>query len=306
MTYLNLARLGKNNWWRYLLGFLLLLLMSQVVAGIPFAALVWMVENDENEATFFNQDTMAVEGVDASINFAVMGGGFIFTLLGLWLAVRFLHQRPFRSLITVASRINWWRVLQGAGIFLAITAAIAFADVLLSPADYRYTFQLNKFLPFLLLALLLIPIQAMTEELMFRGYLMQGLGLVMKSWLAVLLSSLLFALPHLANPETWASPLMAMLAIFITGAFLALITLRDGTLELAMGVHTANNLAAFLLVAPAESFAGMQIPAVFANTTDMFGWKPLLMFLLELALFWLVMFKWFPRLPMASALQETV
>ncbi|QQZ27520.1 CPBP family intramembrane metalloprotease [Thiothrix subterranea] len=295
MLYLNLAKQGENTWWRYLLGIITILIMWQGIGAIPLVALLQMIESDGNEATFFNAETLELEGVNPAIAFVVFIFAFLPMLLGLSLVIKFFHKRLFRSLITGALQIDWKRILQSMGIYLAIFLAINLVDIVLFPNNYKFTFQMERFLLFLPLVLLLIPIQAAAEELLFRGYIMQGLGLVMNKWLAVMLSSLLFALPHLFNPETQASPFMALSALFIMGLFLALITVREGTLELAIGVHVANNIASFLLIAPSDTFAGIPVPAVFSSTVDMFGWKPILMVILALVLFWLIVFKWFPR-----------
>lgn len=293
MTYLELAKSGKNNWWRYLLGFLLLLFMSQVVAAIPFIVLAGMLGADQDPATGINPETMQLEGIDPIISLAVMFVGFIPALLGVFLAVRFIHKRAFLTLITAANRINWKRFLQGALVFLGITGVMVVADILLFPEDYKFTFDASRFELLLLVALLLTPIQAITEELLFRGYLMQGLGLVANKWVAVVVSSLLFALPHLLNPETANNPLMALVSFFAVGMLFALITIRDNGLELAMGVHVANNLAAFLLVT--QPFMGLELPAIFTNTGEVFSVKALLMYLVAAAVFYWVMFRVLPR-----------
>ena len=52
-----------------------------------------------------------------------------------------------------------------------------------------------------------------------------------------------FVLPHLANPEPWAyGPIPYVLSLLLFGAFVTLITLFDGGIELAVGYHALNNL----------------------------------------------------------------
>ena len=63
--------------------------------------------------------------------------------------------------------------------------------------------------PFLILSLIvifLIPIQTSWEEYVFRGYLMQGIGGIIKNkWIPLLTTSLLFGFLHYWNPRqvTW-------------------------------------------------------------------------------------------------------
>jgi len=71
-------------------------------------------------------------------------------------------------------------------------------------------------------------------------------------------------LPHLANPEVSAGPVLLALFYFSFGAFLALITLKDNGLELALGAHAGNNLFTALLV----NYEGgaLTTPAIFTAT----------------------------------------
>jgi uncharacterized protein len=98
-------------------------------------------------------------------------------------------------------------------------------------------------------ALVLTPLQTTTEELVFRGYVMQGLGLIVKAPAGVaVLSAIIFALPHLLNPEVQQhGPVLLGASYFVIGLLLAAVTLRDGRLELAIGVHAANNLLLVLV-----------------------------------------------------------
>jgi membrane protease YdiL (CAAX protease family) len=94
---------------------------------------------------------------------------------------------------------------------------------------------------------MLVPIQTSAEELFFRGYLLQWMGLRLQNqWLLSLLNGVLFLLPHLANPEMATRSILIGLGYFVMGFFLTLITLQDHGIELALGMHAANNLFAAL------------------------------------------------------------
>ena len=56
---------------------------------------------------------------------------------------------------------------------------------LISPENYEINFKLKEFLILLIIAVCLIPIQTSVEEIVFRGYLMQGLaiGSIVDLWL---------------------------------------------------------------------------------------------------------------------------
>ena len=105
-------------------------------------------------------------------------------------------------------------------------------------------------LPFLVMTLLFIPIQASAEEVMFRGYFNQALARVIPSTLAVFaVTSLAFGALHLANPEIAAAKddgtfWIAFAGYTLFGFALSLTVWFDNGLEAACGVHIANNVFA--------------------------------------------------------------
>ena len=153
------------------------------------------------------------------------------------------------TLVTPNQQVRWKRIFQGFGLYFVLTFVISFVGIVLSPSEYQLTFKPSQFLVFLPIALVITPIQTSAEELFFRGYLMQGIGLKTRSLLIPILgSSLLFMLPHLLNPEVKLNLFLMASFYLLFGIFLAVITVKDDSLELAMGVHAANNLFVALIV----------------------------------------------------------
>jgi membrane protease YdiL (CAAX protease family) len=131
----------------------------------------------------------------------------------------------------------------------------------LQPNDLMLTFSPGKWLLLLVTSLLLTPIQIAAEELFCRGYLMQGLGLLTRNrWVLVSVPSVLFALGHFSNPEMARGAVWMALQYWSLGVFLALLTLRDNRLELALGIHAAQNMFVLLLANTADSV--LQTPSV--------------------------------------------
>ena len=223
--YLALAQDGRNQWWRYLLAIPLVLFCWLGLGYLPY---LWLA----------SRGSLGTVGFYVAINLSI-----VMMLLGLVLAMRFIHRRPVKTLVTPAPRIAWRRVLHGAAVWAAIGLAAAFIEHLLYPDRYYVSFDAAAFFPFALLALVLTPIQTTTEELLFRGYVMQALGLRMRRPLLIgVASALIFTLPHLANPEVRHGAVLLAASYFTIGFLLSMVTLRDGRLELAIGLHAANNL----------------------------------------------------------------
>jgi membrane protease YdiL (CAAX protease family) len=181
-------------------------------------------------------------------DFVASNVDFMLLILGTWMLHVFLHRRPWRTLITTRQSISWRRIFQGAAVWGVIMLCSVVIQSVLFPERYVWTFDAQRWLLFFILALLLTPIQCAAEEVFFRGYLLQAFGRISRHPLvAASLSSVMFTLPHLANPEVTANGMWIMVVTyFAMGLFFALVALRDARLELSIGAHTANNF--FLMV----------------------------------------------------------
>lgn len=170
----------------------------------------------------------------------------LFMVLG-W--TKLVHSQSITSLTTSRKRIDWKRVFFAFGIWGLVTVVLTFVSIYFSPEDFKFNFKLIPFLSLAVIGLLLIPLQTSFEEYLFRGYMMQGLGIFAKNkWFPLLVTSVLFGLMHLGNPEVEKLGYGIMVYYIGTGFFLGIITLMDEGLELALGFHAANNLFGALLV----------------------------------------------------------
>ncbi|MBT8186603.1 MAG: CPBP family intramembrane metalloprotease [Croceitalea sp.] len=173
----------------------------------------------------------------------VMG---LFVVLGWSFLV---HQQSITSLTTSRKKIDWKRVFFAFGLWGGLTVLLTLIDVYTSPNDYVWNFDLTKFLSLAAIAIILIPLQTSFEEYLFRAHMMQGLGLWSKTrWVPLIVTSVLFGLMHLGNPEVGKLGYGIMIYYIGTGFFLGILTLMDEGLELALGFHAANNLITALLV----------------------------------------------------------
>ncbi|PID48670.1 MAG: hypothetical protein CR991_10610 [Proteobacteria bacterium] len=289
MNYLELASLGKNNWWRYLVSMLLIAVMWQVLGAVPLVVLVLLVTEDGNPDTNFYADTLRFEGIDPIISYLAISFTFVCLLVSLFIAVRFIHDRSFKTLITPFARINWQHFFLGAGVFGGLLLGLLLISFVAAPDSLSFSLDLKAFLIFLPLALIFTPLQACTEELLFRGYLMQALRLLMSNrWIIAIISAILFTLPHLANPENNIDSWVMPLNYFTLGLFFSIITIRDNGLELAMGAHSANNLYAFLFVNYEGSV--LESPSIFTESAPD-PWMTLLAISILCVLFYFIVFK---------------
>lgn len=268
--FLSLSDRGKNGALRWLGGTFLILFLWQIVGGflaLPF--LFWagyLTTGNVEDAIFAMTD---LKRGDAFWNYIGVNVTFLCVWLGLWLAVRFIHQRAFLTLATPAPKINWTRLAQGFGVWFVLIALFQIAEFVIYPSRAQFTFDAARWLFFLPFIIIFTPIQTGAEELLFRGYWLQGIGRLTKNPVVlVIISGILFGLPHMLNPEVLNNPDSALLLFFnyaVIGAAFALYTLKDNRLELALGAHTANNLFAAVFVNYTDS--PLTTPAVFTNPT---------------------------------------
>ncbi len=234
-AYLDLAKAGKNNWWRFILAVGLILFLWQIIGSLPSVLLVIWVLADGIPQTDVTSSGQFI-GVDKNLSFVALMLASVLFMTGLYLAMRFIHRRSLRTLITPAPSIAWGRIFQAFTIWFILCGLMSLVEVVLHPGRYALTINLKQFIPFFFLAILLIPIQTSAEELFFRGYILQGVGLRVRNiWILSAISGFLFMVPHFLNPEAKLNyPLMG-LYYFSIGAAMAFISLRDGRLEAASG-----------------------------------------------------------------------
>ena len=84
-------------------------------------------------------------------------------------------------------------------------------------------------------------IQGSSEELLFRGWLMQLIASRHGLWIAVIANSALFALAHAGNIEPSKELLVGLANIVLFGLFISLYAVREGSLWGVCGWHAAWN-----------------------------------------------------------------
>ena len=227
---------------------------------------------------------------------AILLLGFAVAAIFFLSSVKFIHKKPILSLFTSRSRFDWKRFLTGALLWIFTACVLIF---LLLPKDkYTYQFDLVKFVPLAAIALTLVPVQACLEEVFFRGYLLQGVYLIVKhSFVAWLLVTVLFASMHLANPEIQSGFWPILGVYFVFSSMLGITAVLDEGLEIPCGIHTANNLFTALILS--TSNGAMNTDSIFQTRVEhLMGILPPL--LLILSIFTLVALAFYYRWNMAK------
>jgi uncharacterized protein len=270
--YLDAVYQGKNHWWRYvlvLLGFLFsFLIIGSIVLAIVAVPFILSAMQANRGSSFEDQFKAFIEN-PSPIAYVLTNLPHLFGLVALLGLVPLVHRRSPLSLVSYPRDIRWGRMFWGFAVWvllLVVAELIGFAQ---DPQSYLNSLQKvdwRVWLSFIPLALLFTPMQTTAEELFFRGYLTQALGLLTRQPLVLMsISGLLFAVPHFLNPEMARDSVWMGLSYFAIGVFWTLITLKDNRLELAIGAHAANNLYVVLVSTTADS--ALKTPALFLQKT---------------------------------------
>ncbi len=247
MNYIALAFKGKSDAWRYLLGFFVVIGFWQIVGAIPL--LYFVFTNLENfESTAPGLAEMA-QFFGSNKFFVLLMISFVAGFISLLAYNTLVHKQKLLHLTTTRPKTDWGRFFFAFFFTMALIIAYTAIGIYLNPDDYVWNFELQPFLILAAISIVLVPIQTSFEEYFFRGYLMQGIGSISKSPLVALITtSVMFGLLHIFNPEIEKIGYQ-MLVIYIgMGLMFGIITLLDEGLELALGLHAANNLTIALLV----------------------------------------------------------
>ena len=268
MNYIQQANKGKNEPWMFLLTFLL-------TAGLfIYSLVIFLFFSDGIDLA--KQQQMLFELVPSK-NFWLAFNllPFVFLLGLLFLLVKKLHQRSILSLTTSRKKVDWSRVFFSFSLIVLITLVSFGISYYNDPSEVVLQLDPVKFGILVVISLLLFPFQIGLEEYLFRGYMMQHLGVLLKNrWMPLCITSILFGVFHSANPEVGEMGYTIMIFYIGTGLLLGIMTLMDDGLELALGFHLGNNLLAATLVT--SGWSALQTDAAFKFTATQAGTSTLI------------------------------
>ena len=256
--FLSPAR-SQLGWWRPILGIGLILGLWFV--GTIFVVMAWaalQIGTGQDIETALSSMMSIEDGEGSPTVTLVMLATFLGIWGGCWMATEIVHNQRFMTLFEPSGRIRGGAFLRGLVFALAFSVLSTLAAIALvetptqaqAPVDWAV---------FLVPLFLLIFFQAVGEELIFRGYLLQQLAVRFRSVLVWgVLPSLGFGILHYANaPQTETSlgvsfevfdltigyaQLYYVGVTFITGLIFVALVVRTGNLWAAAGLHVGVNV----------------------------------------------------------------
>jgi membrane protease YdiL (CAAX protease family) len=307
MKHIQNSFTGKNSAWRYFVMIGAILLATNSIGAIPLLIGygIKMVTNPEVITQLAaDPQNLSILGYSENLTFFMMVFPFLAGLGAFYFLVKPLHQRNFLQTVTGSSSIRWTRFLVSALVWILFSAAYLFIYKGIDPSIFRLNNTSVTLLNLAILSLLLIPFQATFEEVLFRGYLMQGFTYLAggesrnpikrivvtfagRLLFPLLMTSLLFSLMHAWNPEIKEYGFLTMMPQYLVfGLLFGIITILDDGIEIAAGAHTANNI--FLSIMVTNTSSTLQTPALFEQL-EIHPWTEFWALLVTSALFFLIM-----------------
>jgi membrane protease YdiL (CAAX protease family) len=226
-NFIENATLGKNKWWQYVLTFL------SVIAAIAGMNVIIRILQPTIKPLF--QESEFGNILRNNIYFLLIFG---VTLIVFMICFKKLHKRSPVSLINNQQKFSWKLYFKGLIIWSVIMLIYG-----LFLSDFKLFQGLTEkvsvtyFCILVVTGLISIGIQSFFEEIMLRGYFLQGLHLRVKNLiLLIFINSLFFGLLH------FGYGLGSFLSSWLFGIAMVIIVIFQNRIEFVSGVHNANNL----------------------------------------------------------------
>jgi membrane protease YdiL (CAAX protease family) len=297
MNHLESTFAGKNSFWRYIVMFAVILIVSNTIGAVPLL-IATLIKSASNPAVFSqlaaNPNDLSVIGLSQNTGFVMMLFPFIAGLIAFILLIKPLNNRTLRITINGSGGIRWNRFFISGTVWLILSALYLMLYLKLDPSNFSINNKTSSLILISIVSVLFIPFQAAFEEVLFRGYLMQGFAALVKNrWFPVIITSILFGLMHGFNPEIKEFGFFTMMPQYITfGLIFGIITILDDGIEAAMGAHTANNI--FLCIMVTNRSSALQTHALYEQF-NIHPWTEFLALVITGIIFVLILkiiFKW--------------
>jgi membrane protease YdiL (CAAX protease family) len=282
MNHLESSFAGKNAFWRYFIMLLVILAATNTIGAIPL--FISMAISSASNPQVLSElaarpNDLSPLHLDPNVGLLIMLFPFIIGLLTFVLLVKPLNDRSLAKVINGTDSFRWSRFLISALVWTGVSAVYLFINLKLDPSNFSVNNKTVTIITLSLISVLFIPFQATFEEIIFRGYLMQGFAVLFRNrFFPLVLTSVFFGLMHAFNPEVKDFGFWTMIPQYVLfGIIFGVITILDDGIEAAMGAHAANNI--FLCIMVTNESSALQTPAVYEQHT-VYPWTEFLTMLI--------------------------
>lgn len=214
-----------------------------------------------------NPNDLSPLGLDSNTALVYMLLPFVAALAAFVLLIKPLNGKSIMTVINGTNKFRWNRFFISAGVWMVISAIYLFVNMKLEPANFSINNTSSTLIPLIFISILMIPFQAAFEEVIFRGYLMQGFTVITGNrWFPLIITSVFFGLMHSLNPEVSEFGFWTMIPQYtFFGLIFGIVTIMDDGIESSTGLHAANN--AFLCIMVTNQSSALQTSAIWEQHT---------------------------------------
>ena len=259
--FVRAAAAGRNEVWRYLLSFLVVLI--GVGVQVVFIGIAEFVNRGGIDAALqsfmlphwrWGESYDQVAMTSAAIYLASL---FLWGLIAL-LAVKIIHRRPAKTVFIGRTGFRWRLFWESLASVVVLCLAFGAIDWLVRDGDLLMATDFEAFLHYLPMLLALVPLQVFGEEVLFRGYLLQGVAwFSRRPWVRLLVPSVTFFAMHLGNEEMTKGGTYYVVGYVVVAFYFTWLTLRTDGLECSMGMHLGMNFVAFIFISEVNNTFAM-------------------------------------------------
>ncbi len=282
------------RWWRPLVAILMtavFFLGVSILVAIPVFIVVFATNAIDFLSPTATDDLTALITPDMARPWTlVFGLGSIILVLPLIpVALKIAGIRPSGVRVSILHSVLFrlrWRWLGVAFIPAVVVWVVTFAaqlgiGVAAGQQLLPFSTDVPTYLLSVLIVVLLVPIQAATEEYLYRGVLLQSVG----AWVGfapvtIVVSAMLFGFSH-------AYDVWGILSVIAMGIGFAYAAIRTGGLEAGIALHAVNNIGAFVVTG-----TGIFGPTGITEDT---GGAPALIAQIVTVVLWVLAVEWFAR-----------
>lgn len=248
----------KHAWLRVLL----LIIPYFIIVG-----LFQLIGGFISGANLMNEEFNSNSIQDLSIAFF----GLLGTFFVIWIFMKNIDHEPFINLgFQTKNRLKDFVL----GIIIGLIIMVIGYTILVYSGEIRFV-NLNFDIEELIISILLFIIVSVTEEMFLRGYVLRNFMLSFNKYVALFLSSVLFAAMHGFNPNI---DFFALLNLFLAGILLGMSYIYTKNLWFPIGLHFSWNLFQTLLgfnVSGLDSYSIVEFKITAPNLINggMFGFE---------------------------------
>ena len=219
----------KHGWLRAVLFFISFFIFVSLFDLVGIAIVSFMTEYSFKE---YITDTALL--MENKMMLLMMVCQLVGTLFTVWLFQRYINREPFSSIgiefngyeddFIFGLLIGFGLIVTGFGIL------IIFNFISISSLQFSFIDQLFY--------LCLFAVVSLNEEIAMRGYILQNLSSSFNKYIALAMSSLVFMIMHIGNPNMSAIPLFNL---FLAGLFLGIYCIHRKNLWFPIGAHFTWN-----------------------------------------------------------------